>query len=29
MVVGKLVGGVTAVILAKFMFRNIEGEAKW
>ena len=28
MVVGKLVGGVTAVILAKFMFRNIEGEAK-
>lgn len=28
MVVGKLVGGITAVILAKFMFRNIEGEAK-
>lgn len=28
MVVGKLVGGITAVILAKFMFKNIEGEAK-
>ncbi|MBC2851708.1 ethanolamine utilization protein EutH [Cetobacterium sp. 8H] len=28
MVVGKLVGGITAVLLAKFMFRNIEGGAK-
>lgn len=28
MVVGKLVGGITAVILAKFMFKNIKGEAK-
>ena len=28
MVVGKLVGGITAVILAKFMFKNIEGEAR-
>lgn len=28
MLIGKLVGGITAVILAKFMFKNIEGEAK-
>ncbi|MGL5056408.1 MAG: ethanolamine utilization protein EutH [Fusobacteriaceae bacterium] len=28
MVVGKLVGGITAVILAKIMFKNMEGEVK-